>query len=296
MSLSRDYPIRARTLRLFMAAGFVLILSAMSSVAADPILNLYVEDIPLTPDDSLVSFEVTMNATEDLVESFEIWLQMCCPFILRFDMDDPVDTTGSVMESWQLSWTDLGSQGGLIKILGWQGSPGTPISPSDVSQLLFTLNAEVVDPMADTLCGFTGDVFINVWTYFNKSAFPYRIGWDYWEEYDTTFENCVEWDGDSCIAWADTIVDTIPYLEPNMELLNYQDGSYTFICFLCGDCDGSGEVDIDDVVYLITYIFASGPPPDPLEKGDADWSGAVDIDDVVYLIYYIFAGGPPPCD
>ncbi len=66
--------------------------------------------------------------------------------------------------------------------------------------------------------------------------------------------------------------------------------------YLCGDADSSGEVDIDDVVFLITYIFASGPPPEPLAAGDTDCSGFIDIDDVVYLIYYIFAGGPAPCD
>jgi outer membrane protein assembly factor BamB len=66
--------------------------------------------------------------------------------------------------------------------------------------------------------------------------------------------------------------------------------------YLCGDADSSGDVDIDDVVFLITYIFASGPPPEPLAAGDADCSGFVDIDDVVYLINYIFASGPAPCD
>jgi hypothetical protein len=30
--------------------------------------------------------------------------------------------------------------------------------------------------------------------------------------------------------------------------------------------------------------------------GDVDCSGFVDIDDVVYLITYIFGAGPPPCD
>jgi hypothetical protein len=63
----------------------------------------------------------------------------------------------------------------------------------------------------------------------------------------------------------------------------------------CSDANMSGEVDIDDVVYLINYIFISGPPPDPLESGDADCSGDIDIDDVVYLIAYIFSGGPEPC-
>jgi hypothetical protein len=65
---------------------------------------------------------------------------------------------------------------------------------------------------------------------------------------------------------------------------------------LCGDADASGAVDIDDVVYLIAYIFTGGPEPEPYESGDADCSGGVDIDDVVYLINYIFSGGNAPCD
>jgi len=68
------------------------------------------------------------------------------------------------------------------------------------------------------------------------------------------------------------------------------------VTFLCGDANASGSVDIDDVVYLIAYIFMGGPPPQPADQsGDVDCSGGVDIDDVVYLIAYIFTGGPPPC-
>lgn len=66
--------------------------------------------------------------------------------------------------------------------------------------------------------------------------------------------------------------------------------------YICGDADGSEAVDIDDVVFLINYIFAGGPEPDPLEAGDTDCSGGVDIDDAVYLISFIFSGGPPPGD
>ncbi len=66
--------------------------------------------------------------------------------------------------------------------------------------------------------------------------------------------------------------------------------------YVAGDADGSGTVDIDDVVYLINYIFSGGPPPIPYPAGDADCSWGVDIDDVVYLIYYIFSGGPAPGD
>jgi hypothetical protein len=70
-----------------------------------------------------------------------------------------------------------------------------------------------------------------------------------------------------------------------------------------GNADGSTEpptIDIDDIVYLIAYIFSGGPPPTPYPSasGDADCScldPAVDIDDVTYLIAYIFSGGPAPC-
>lgn len=62
----------------------------------------------------------------------------------------------------------------------------------------------------------------------------------------------------------------------------------------CGDADGSGAFSISDAVYLINYIFAGGPPPDPVCEGDADGSGAISISDAVYLINYIFAGGPAP--
>jgi len=65
--------------------------------------------------------------------------------------------------------------------------------------------------------------------------------------------------------------------------------------YVRGDTDGSGEIDIDDVVFLIAYIFQSGPEPDPIESGDADCGGYIDIDDAVYLIAYIFLGGPAPC-
>ncbi len=65
-------------------------------------------------------------------------------------------------------------------------------------------------------------------------------------------------------------------------------------CFI-GDVNGSGAVDIDDIVYEIAYVFQGGPAPVPEECcGDANGSGAIDIDDIVYLIAYVFQGGPEP--
>lgn len=64
----------------------------------------------------------------------------------------------------------------------------------------------------------------------------------------------------------------------------------------CGDTGGDGSVDIDDVVYIMYYVFTGGPAPDPYEIGDLDCSGAIDIDDVVYAIEYVFSNGRAPCD
>jgi hexosaminidase len=63
---------------------------------------------------------------------------------------------------------------------------------------------------------------------------------------------------------------------------------------IMGDANASGKIDIDDVTYLISYVFIEGPPPAPLRAGDPDGSGGIDIDDITYLITYIFVSGPPP--
>jgi len=66
--------------------------------------------------------------------------------------------------------------------------------------------------------------------------------------------------------------------------------------YIPGDADDSKSVDIDDVVYLIDYVFQSGPEPIPLASGSVDCEGVIDIDDIVYLINYLFMGGKAPCD
>jgi len=69
------------------------------------------------------------------------------------------------------------------------------------------------------------------------------------------------------------------------------------IQFKCGDANGDVVVNVNDVVYLINYLFVPGsPPPDPMAVGDVNCDGKVDVTDVVYLINSLFvAGSPPPC-
>ena len=64
--------------------------------------------------------------------------------------------------------------------------------------------------------------------------------------------------------------------------------------FLRGDANGDGVINSVDIVYLINYLFISGPAPVPLAAGDANSNGVVNAADVVYLVNYLFIGGPPP--
>ena len=64
----------------------------------------------------------------------------------------------------------------------------------------------------------------------------------------------------------------------------------------CGDVNADGTINVNDVVYLINYLFVPGSPaPIPLLAGDANCDGAVNVNDVVYLINFLFISGPPPC-
>jgi N-acetylneuraminic acid mutarotase len=65
---------------------------------------------------------------------------------------------------------------------------------------------------------------------------------------------------------------------------------------LRGDPNGDASVTVSDVIYIINYLFKSGPPPTTCPKsGDVNCDSKVTVSDVVYLISYLFKGGPPPC-
>ncbi len=65
--------------------------------------------------------------------------------------------------------------------------------------------------------------------------------------------------------------------------------------WVCGDLDFSGIIDIDDIVYIMNYVFNGGAPPIPYEAGNVDCAGYIDIDDTVYLLQYVFQFGTEPC-
>ncbi|HWR82216.1 MAG TPA: trypsin-like peptidase domain-containing protein [Candidatus Deferrimicrobium sp.] len=66
--------------------------------------------------------------------------------------------------------------------------------------------------------------------------------------------------------------------------------------YYCGDVDGDRlGPNVADLTYLVSYLFAAGPPPPFFEAADVDGStGVPNVSDLTYLVYYMFTLGPPP--
>lgn len=63
------------------------------------------------------------------------------------------------------------------------------------------------------------------------------------------------------------------------------------MAFLLGDLDGSGQIDIADLTFLVAYLFQDGPAPDPLGRGNTDCIGSIDIADLTRMVDYLFISG-----
>lgn len=123
---------------------------------------------------------------------------------------------------------------------------------------------------------------------------------------DTVRGACCSVHYDGQMAWVECHIrsegncDVIPY--------SHYKGHRTFCgsgvcpgydCMIRGDInhDQAGP-DIADLVYLVTYMFQSGPPPPWMGEANVDGNGSgPDIADLVYLVTYMFQGGeaPVPC-
>lgn len=65
---------------------------------------------------------------------------------------------------------------------------------------------------------------------------------------------------------------------------------------LTGDCNADSVITAADIIYLVNYVFRSGPEPIPcVALGDVNCSGSITAADMVSMAAYIFRGGDRPC-
>ncbi len=67
-----------------------------------------------------------------------------------------------------------------------------------------------------------------------------------------------------------------------------------YVQALRGDAARDGAIDIQDVIYIIAYLYENGSAPQPLEVGNVNCDETMDVCDVVYLINYVLKDGPSP--
>lgn len=119
------------------------------------------------------------------------------------------------------------------------------------------------------------------------------------DEFGDLCDNCPEEaNPDQADADADGVGDLCDNCPdtPNADQADENDDGVGDACsFVCGDCDGSGgTVNVNDLTYLVNYLFKSGPPPPVLNAADVDATGTINVNDLTYLVNYLFKSGPPP--
>lgn len=63
--------------------------------------------------------------------------------------------------------------------------------------------------------------------------------------------------------------------------------------FIRGDTNGDQEVDFDDALASLNYLFKRGPTPACLDAADANDDGRINLTDPIVTMLFLFAGGTP---
>lgn len=69
----------------------------------------------------------------------------------------------------------------------------------------------------------------------------------------------------------------------------------TVMTLMRGDVNCDKIIDLEDVLYLINYLYRGGDSPAPiLEVGDCTCDHIVDLGDLLFLICYLYKEGLEP--
>jgi hypothetical protein len=111
--------------------------------------------------------------------------------------------------------------------------------------------------------------------------------------------NCsVDTDGKTdCGIYDFVVYDSILFI-PCVVTQWHKSNDYVFSTVVdpFGDVDGSGEINVFDITYLISYLYKGGLAPKyDLYMGDTNCDGNINLFDISHLIRFLYQGGPAPC-
>jgi len=71
---------------------------------------------------------------------------------------------------------------------------------------------------------------------------------------------------------------------------------FRFRDYICGDVNDSGaEVDISDIVFIISYLYLGGSEPEPYWFGSVNCDTDIDISDITAIISHLYLSHDPLC-
>lgn len=297
--------------------------------------NLYIELDPpglmVFQDDTVTIFDTAfwkcLTGTPEICSDSQQVLDDSWDFFYDstyLDTIGSLDTTGTLSSGWELVDSRSSGFGRIITIAGIADLPGginTPgIQPSLEGGVLVKVLVDVFN-IDDTVTDRTANLLLqtNFKDHFGFSNDGTSLTWVGEERPDTTCHECTQW-----AFVPPEMVDTVCVEYIEVSYINYDDcdsvgigtkivmvldtanvkvsnGSVTIgMSGVCGNIDGMVDpvqVDIDDLVYFVNFVFKGGPPPDPLRVAnvDCDELGIVDVDDLVMMVNYTFKGGEPIC-
>jgi len=65
-------------------------------------------------------------------------------------------------------------------------------------------------------------------------------------------------------------------------------------CSMAGDANNDGQANVGDAVFIVSYVFKGGAPPNCMLESDANGDCEVNVADAVYMVGYCFKDGHMP--